>query len=225
MNENKTGRYVKYAIGEIILVVIGILIALQINNWNETNKNHKREQAILKELHKDFLSNKMQFDSIKLSYENALWSSKKLLDFFPFENTMASLDSFNKYRKPTFVSKGFNPKNGIIESLLNSTDYRLIRDDSLRNYVISWKDVLNDYLEDEEVTRSFVREGLSFFRKNMDNVNVNNPKNLEFIQTISFQNQILLRKQAVAGLLSAIKQEKIEFYINEILKLSGKIKN
>ncbi|NNL39605.1 MAG: hypothetical protein HKO75_07060, partial [Flavobacteriaceae bacterium] len=47
MNENPTsakaraGRYLKYAIGEIILVVIGILIALQINNWNESNKIDK----------------------------------------------------------------------------------------------------------------------------------------------------------------------------------------
>ena len=36
---SRTGRYFKYAIGEIILVVIGILIALQINNWNENRKN------------------------------------------------------------------------------------------------------------------------------------------------------------------------------------------
>ena len=36
--ENKTGQYFKYAIGEIVLVVIGILIALQINNWNDNRK-------------------------------------------------------------------------------------------------------------------------------------------------------------------------------------------
>ena len=36
--ENKTGKYFEYAVGEIILVVIGILIALQINNWNEGRK-------------------------------------------------------------------------------------------------------------------------------------------------------------------------------------------
>jgi len=41
--ENKTGKYFKYAIGEIILVVIGILIALQINNWNE-NRKHKNKK-------------------------------------------------------------------------------------------------------------------------------------------------------------------------------------
>ncbi|MEN2281330.1 DUF6090 family protein [Algoriphagus sp. SE2] len=38
MSENNTSKYVKYAIGEIVLVVIGILIALQINNWNESRK-------------------------------------------------------------------------------------------------------------------------------------------------------------------------------------------
>lgn len=38
LSEGKTGKYLKYAIGEIILVVIGILIALQINNWNEERK-------------------------------------------------------------------------------------------------------------------------------------------------------------------------------------------
>ena len=48
--ENKTSKYFKYAIGEIILVVIGILIALQINNWNETNKLIKKEQVILESL-------------------------------------------------------------------------------------------------------------------------------------------------------------------------------
>jgi len=45
--ENKTGKYLKYAISEIILVVIGILIALQINNWNEGRKNAANEAYIL----------------------------------------------------------------------------------------------------------------------------------------------------------------------------------
>ncbi len=47
MEKNKTGKYLKYAIGEIVLVVIGILIALQINNWNETRKDRKLEKEFL----------------------------------------------------------------------------------------------------------------------------------------------------------------------------------
>ena len=47
MSENKTGKYFKYAIGEIVLVVIGILIALQINTWNQKRiQNNKLKHAI-----------------------------------------------------------------------------------------------------------------------------------------------------------------------------------
>ena len=48
--ENKTGKYLKYAIGEIILVMIGILLALQINNWNNDRMEHKLETNILSEI-------------------------------------------------------------------------------------------------------------------------------------------------------------------------------
>ena len=50
MEKNKTGKYLKYAVGEIILVVIGILIALSINNWNEGRKDRIIEKSILLEL-------------------------------------------------------------------------------------------------------------------------------------------------------------------------------
>lgn len=50
LSEGKTGKYFKYAIGEIILVVIGILIALQINNWNQKGLNENLESLYYKRL-------------------------------------------------------------------------------------------------------------------------------------------------------------------------------
>jgi len=47
LSEGKNRKYFKYAIGEIVLVVIGILIALQINNWNENRKNPEKENKYL----------------------------------------------------------------------------------------------------------------------------------------------------------------------------------
>lgn len=58
--ENKTGKYLKYAIGEIILVVVGILIALSINNWNENSKLQAQELKLLKQLKSDLTENKKE---------------------------------------------------------------------------------------------------------------------------------------------------------------------
>ena len=51
--ENKTGKYFKYAIGEIVLVVIGILIALSINNWNENRKDNSTGKQYLRSIKED----------------------------------------------------------------------------------------------------------------------------------------------------------------------------
>jgi len=64
MEKNKTGRYLKYAIGEIVLVVIGILIALSINNWNEARKNNSEEIAILENLYINLILAKKQSESL-----------------------------------------------------------------------------------------------------------------------------------------------------------------
>ena len=64
LSEGKTGKYLKYAVGEIMLVVIGILVALYINNWNENQKEEKSEVLILKSLQKDFIENKKIYSDI-----------------------------------------------------------------------------------------------------------------------------------------------------------------
>ncbi len=64
LNEGKTTKYFKYAIGEIILVVIGILIALQINNWNENQKSKKDERYVLTEVLKNLEEDALLVDEI-----------------------------------------------------------------------------------------------------------------------------------------------------------------
>ena len=64
LSENKTGRYFKYAIGEIILVVIGILIALSINNWNEIRKEGSEELKILSEIQSNLKQSMKEIKSV-----------------------------------------------------------------------------------------------------------------------------------------------------------------
>jgi len=67
--ENKTGKYFKYAIGEIILVVIGILIALGINNWNENRKSKQAEKIVLNNIYENLGVDSIQFESYKNQYK------------------------------------------------------------------------------------------------------------------------------------------------------------
>ena len=55
MEQNKTSKYFKYAIGEVILVVFGILIALSINNWNEKRKTKITEHIFLENIKDDII--------------------------------------------------------------------------------------------------------------------------------------------------------------------------
>lgn len=78
--QGETGRYAQYAIGEIFLVVIGILIALQINNWNEHKKEKAFEKEILEQIRANLLNEKVTLETIKTNFEKAMLSTEKVLN-------------------------------------------------------------------------------------------------------------------------------------------------
>ena len=104
ISENKMGKYFKYAIGEILLVVIGILIALQINNWNEQNKQNQIELTLLKRLQIDLKENIPNWNTIIEREVKVYEGSKEFISFslredkdsimkvFPFLNQVARWD-------------------------------------------------------------------------------------------------------------------------------------
>ena len=64
--ENNVAKYLRYAIGEILLVVIGILIALQVNNWNENRKQENNKQHLMLAIRKELLDNKVTLQSYEI---------------------------------------------------------------------------------------------------------------------------------------------------------------
>lgn len=77
--ENKTSKYFKYAIGEIVLVVIGILIALQINNWNENRINKQKTIGYLNSLLEDIKSDVISYKGNITNYKTSLKNNKRIL--------------------------------------------------------------------------------------------------------------------------------------------------
>ena len=79
METGKTAKYFKYAIGEIVLVVIGILIALQINNWNENRKLNEQRKELISNLITDFTDTNASLDSAIKEKEDQLKGMNCLL--------------------------------------------------------------------------------------------------------------------------------------------------
>ena len=224
LSENKFSKYLLYAIGEIVLVVIGILIAIQIDSHYERKKERAKEQSYLKEINLDFKSNKEQLDSIIEFNKVSLHASQQLqevLKKFDVEHpqvtdsTRVFADSIGYYNRLAWRNKSFNPKNGTIEALLNSSSFDLIRNDTLRRNLIAWKDVLGDYLEEEEFGMQFLfNEYGPWARKNID------PENAKALFSVQHQNFLYKRIGDLNNNITMVKEEGLTTMINEIIRLT-----
>jgi hypothetical protein len=101
--EGKTVNYLKYAIGEIVLVVIGILIALQINNWNEGRKQNNLAQKYLKSLYLDFLQNEVMVSHAIEQMEGTKRATRSLAFFVD-----SGFVAFDRKNLPTLKDEEFS---------------------------------------------------------------------------------------------------------------------
>ena len=133
--ENKTGKYFKYAIGEIVLVVIGILIALSINNWNEGRKARKQEIKYLKNLQADVQLELKNNDSTITFRANKAKAGAQLLDFKVLE-TPSNFLALEQSIQQVFTWRAFLPTNNTYNELLSSGNLNYITNDSIKNYLL-----------------------------------------------------------------------------------------
>lgn len=149
MEQNKTGkpalpagRYLKYAIGEIILVVIGILIALQINNWNEHKKEQKEEQIYLKNLQEDLKGIIVAYTAALEFEELILHQSQDIITHFEKNNGFYHMDTiFPKLNDLTF-RWGTTANSTTLAEMINSGETKLISNTRLRKELIDFNEEL-----------------------------------------------------------------------------------
>ncbi len=141
LQENKTGKYFTYAIGEIVLVVIGILIALSINNWNQARKESSQELKLLKTLELDLVENMRRVKDMISSDSLLVVRNKKLIQLLKKEQSSYN-DSLRIYFGNINTYFTFFPQVMAYESL-KSEGVSLIKNDKLRFSIIKLFD--DDY--------------------------------------------------------------------------------
>ena len=132
ITENKTGKYFKYAIGEIVLVVIGILIALSINNWNEEKKTRDKELVYLINIKND-LGNSVQYIETFISKRNTqIKTANDIIKYFegkPIQNW----NELNKKLIDIYSWERFYLIKNTYEELKNSGNLSLISNRDIKN--------------------------------------------------------------------------------------------
>ena len=138
MEKNKTGKYFKYAIGEIILVVIGILIALQINNWNENRINSGKQQDYLIGLKNDIEKQIASFNTSIQRYDILSGNGESILVDYSLKGKLSEIDSINKKLSFLMYTGGYPEITTTFKELNSTGQLNLIKDKSLRSQVIKY---------------------------------------------------------------------------------------
>lgn len=174
--ENQISKYLIYAIGEIVLVVIGILIALQLNNYNDYKKERKEEIRIIRSFSKDLTNDVFQLDAMierESFVRNCIDSVFSILNS-PEET---GVSEFLELSGKVLSFRSFVISNGTFEESVASGKIKYVQNDSLRQAIFDYYKVASANLGDgafsknqqEFITPLFTsvifqtNEGLSFF--------------------------------------------------------------
>ncbi|WP_422858410.1 DUF6090 family protein [Flagellimonas sp. S174] len=207
LSENKFSQYVLYAVGEIILVVIGILIALQINDYSEHNKQRKLERLLLSNLSKDVELDIRQIENNTELSRDRLGRLDSLVQLL---KTPESIDkaSFIRQSYEFVFDQYFKSNSGIFDEAVSSGKMSFVQNEALRqdifNYYRNAKETYTDgttrQITDEYITPLLVehvylnQEGLAMLGLNLEDISA--LKNLDatsLAQNKEYWKMVLLK--------------------------------
>ncbi|AOW19914.1 DUF6090 family protein [Urechidicola croceus] len=188
LNEGKTSKYFKYAIGEIVLVVIGILIALSINNWNQNRISNNEEQTILKNIHSEFLQNKEVIDSTFEALDEGFNSSKIIMSLFGEKNEIISNHNIDSLIFNALETGSFRPSENTISDLLQSGRLQLLQNEKLKHLIYQWtRSIKTSDVRFERVEQKIDNELVPYLSKNYA------LKDIDMYGELEWKNKTLLK--------------------------------
>jgi hypothetical protein len=226
METGKTGKYLKYAIGEIILVMIGILLALQVNNWKENRINSNKETTILANIHKEFKDNKIQLERVVMGHRKEHNSSAKIISLFPITSKPDPivLDSLSRYLWDSYEGYTFNPSQTSINSLSSTSSFDIISNEDLRNLLISWNDLVKDYQEEEEYNLDFIMNQYEVYISKHFGWNFNfkdERHDFKALESLEFEYLVQQKYSKINWILNASGElKKVQGTLDKIIELS-----
>jgi hypothetical protein len=237
--DHKKSKYLKYALGEILLVVIGILIALQINNWNQKRIDKNTEQIYLNGLKEEFEISKLKLEELININKKNYSGAKKIIELSTLNNDSTKELLFSKLLIETFSDDvAFNSNNSLLVEMINSGNLKNLSNTVLRKQLTNWISTLDDISRQEEELSNQRIKVLDMFRTDKYSLNTvfqqsgvsnqfglpqteNEVNNLSLLNSKEFENNIIL------FIITSIATEKTHYkpLLDDLNSILGLINN
>lgn len=236
ITDSKYRKYILYGVGEIALVMIGILLALQVNTWNDMRVQHEEEVIALYDLKNEFESN---LDEVE---ELIDFKSTKVKEWETYLSIISDKTKPRKERsivRPVMGSYLFSISNPAVNSVLTTGKIDRIQNDSLKQMLTEWRDLLEQERGPEQLQADFVNKTFlpielkllpnqtlmeitstknAFFTdKEAENMRLNAIQDMEYLNCL-VHNLHLLKIQVFAGQNLKALHEKVIVLLDEELE-------
>ena len=152
--ENKTVRYLKYAVGEVLLIMVGIFLALQLNNWNKGRKLEQQRLVLIENLKTEFQANADQLDQRLLAWGEITSGLKDLMQISSGEsNLQLSYDELRDLAYNLFRNSPYQPSLGYYHASVSTGTIELVENPSLINLIAQFEDTYRRFVSLDEIAR------------------------------------------------------------------------
>ncbi|WP_456439718.1 DUF6090 family protein [Psychroserpens sp.] len=159
--KNQTGKYFKYTIGEILLVVIGILIALQINSWKEEKNYRIVEQSILTNLKEDFIKNQQEIEVLIFANKKYYRNLNRFIEILKSSAKETTIQIPDTLAMAAIAAPTYIPTTSTIDVIVSTGNIDLIKNEILKTAISRFKRELADLNEDEYDVRTMANDQLA----------------------------------------------------------------
>jgi len=224
IKENKVSKYFLYAVGEIVLVVIGILIALQINSKKEEINNRIVEQSILNNLKEDFNKNQQEIEVLIFAnnkYHRNLNKFIEILKTTPKDIKVKIDDTLSivAIAAPTYI-----PTTSTIDVIISTGKIDLIKNEELKTLISRFKREVADLSEDEKDVRILANIQICpLLGQNSDMIDVYQntyPYTIDRFNKIKLSSSSMILNSNLLGSLIAQRFYYNKMIINELNSIS-----
>lgn len=165
IEQNKMGKYFKYAVGEIILVMVGILLALQVNNWNEGRKEAENQRKLFANLKIDFQNRLDELNDFMIAKEKAVGNVLTLNTIIA--NQPNDIDETKVAELLVSLENNFffNEDFKLLEGVFNTGLINDIENETLKRKLIEWPQLVEEMLEEQRI---FHAENISKYNPLLD---------------------------------------------------------